>query len=68
MSDLIAPSWRYHPTEGAKLFQTVEELNALDASWVDSPEKFPAGEPEAADDDADPDVPAKKRGRPRKED
>lgn len=51
-----APSFRYHPTEApaGKLFQTHDELDALDASWVDTPAAFalpPSAEvePPAAD-------------------
>ena len=37
MTSTRAPAWRYHPTEGGRIFQTEAELDALRPPWRDRP-------------------------------
>ncbi len=37
--DLNVPCWRYHPTEEARIFETLEEVVEAEANgWFDSPD------------------------------
>jgi hypothetical protein len=45
------PSWRYHPTEEARIVHSAEEEEALGSGWADSPaahgiETAPGAEPD----------------------
>ena len=64
MSDyqpILWPSWRFHKTEGARIFESQEELDAAGDGWRDRPFR----DDEDSEDDTQEAAP--RRGRPRKE-
>lgn len=63
------PSWVYHRSEAARIVEGPEQLAALGPGWTDTPAAFSAETeiPEAvAEPPAQPDLPKRGRGRPRK--
>ena len=51
------PTWRYHPSQPAKIFNSEAELEAAGPGWVDNPNKIGADDPEDAENPKTPEAP-----------